>query len=191
MTKEELRKIYKQKRKQLSLHEREKLADLILINFQKADIPFINCVHTYLASERLGEVNTANIIRYLQFKNPDLKIAVPKINADSENLDHYHFSEETKMSANLLGIDEPEDGIRISETEIDLALIPLLAFDKKGYRVGYGKGHYDRFLAKCRPGLIKAGISFFDAVDEIEDTTVYDIPLDLCITPHQLYIFDK
>ena len=74
--------------------------------------------------------------------------------------------------------------------EIDLVLVPLLAFDKNGYRVGYGKGYYDKFLSNCRPDVIKIGLSFFDAVDEIEDIDDYDLPLNFCVTPQRLYDFE-
>jgi 5-formyltetrahydrofolate cyclo-ligase len=189
MKKLELRNIYKEKRKKLSHHSIDKFNDLILINFQKIHLQFINCVHTYLPSLKLAEPDTERIIRYLTFKNPSLKIVIPKIDIHSGNMTHYHFDEETVMVKNSLGIDEPKDGEIISEKEIDLALIPLLAFDKKGYRVGYGKGYYDKFLSRCKPDIIKIGISFFEAGEEIEDINSFDIPLNYCVTTQRLYVF--
>jgi 5-formyltetrahydrofolate cyclo-ligase len=61
--------------------------------------------------------------------------------------------------------------------------VPLLAFDVNGHRVGYGKGFYDQYLAKCSSKIIKIGLSLFDEpsiIDEVEST---DIPLDIIITP--------
>ena len=68
-----------------------------------------------------------------------------------------------------------------------MVLVPLLAFDTKGYRVGYGKGFYDRFLSKI--DVKKVGISLFEAVECIADVHEDDIRLDLCITPKQIYSF--
>ncbi len=189
MTKKELRFIFKEKRKVLSVHEIEKFNDLILINFQKLKLPFINCVHTYVASLKLGEPDTATIVRYLQFINPLVKIVIPKIDIHSGNINHYHFDEGVELIANAYGIDEPKDGNLIKEDEIDLVLIPLLAFDRKGFRVGFGKGYYDKFLARCKPNVIKTGLSFFDPVDEIKDISGFDIPLNFCITPTETFSF--
>jgi len=189
MKKEELRKIFIEKRKALSVHQIEKLNDLILINFQKLKLPFINCVHTYIASLKLGEPDTARIVKYLKFKNPLIKVLIPKIDIHSGTMVHYHFDEGVEMITNSYGIDEPESGNSISEDEIDMVLIPLLAFDKKGFRVGFGKGYYDKFLSRCKPNVIKAGLSFFDPVEKIEDIFGYDIPLNFCITPQDLYSF--
>jgi 5-formyltetrahydrofolate cyclo-ligase len=77
----------------------------------------------------------------------------------------------------------------MAPADIDMILVPLLAFDKKGYRVGYGKGFYDKYLADCRKNCIKAGFSYFDPVDEIADKGDFDVPLDLCITPQSVYVF--
>ena len=83
MTKEELRKIYREKRKQLSGQEIEKYNDQILINLQQIPLPFLNCIHTFISSEGLAEADTSKVIRFLQFKNPGLKISVPKIDIAS------------------------------------------------------------------------------------------------------------
>ena len=189
MTKKELRNIFKEKRKALSVHDIEKFNDLILINFQKLKLPFINCVHTYVASLKLGEPDTATIVRYLQFRNPLTKIVIPKVDIHSGSISHYHFEEGMELITNAYGIDEPKEGNLISEDEIDLVLIPLLAFDKKGFRVGFGKGYYDKFLARCKPNVIKTGLSFFDPVDEIKDISGFDIPLNFCITPKEIFSF--
>ncbi|MEO8961282.1 MAG: 5-formyltetrahydrofolate cyclo-ligase, partial [Ginsengibacter sp.] len=186
MTKKQFRILYKEKRKELSISSIEKFNDLILIHFQKIELPAITCLHTYVASPRLREVDTGKVIRYLKFKNPGLKVAVPKINVHTGNMQHFHLSEEVKLINNGYGIEEPINAKEILINEIDLVLIPLLAFDKNGYRVGYGKGYYDRFLSAVMPDVVKIGLSFFDAVDRIEDVDGYDIPLNFCVTPHRL-----
>ena len=189
MTKNELRNIYKDKRKEISIREMEKYNDLILVHFQKISLHFINCIHTYLASLKLREPDTAKIIRYLQFKNPGLKVVVPKIDIHTGNMHHFHFDETVELINNAYGIDEPPGGNKIPENEIDLVLVPLLAFDKRGFRVGYGKGYYDRFLSKCRKDVIKIGLSFFDPVEEIQGIDQFDISLNYCVTPQELFVF--
>lgn len=189
MTKNELRVIYKEKRHKLSLQKIDKFNDLILIQFQKLSLPHLYCVHTYLASLKLVEVDTTNLIRFLQFKNPDIKIAVPKIDNHSNSLYHYLLLENIQLVPNAFGIDEPQDGKRIEAQEIDVVLVPLLAFDRKGFRVGYGKGYYDKFLADCRPDVISVGLSYFDPVEVIADIDEFDLPLNYCVTPTRLFRF--
>ncbi|MDQ2720741.1 MAG: 5-formyltetrahydrofolate cyclo-ligase [Bacteroidota bacterium] len=189
MTKKELRNIYKEKRKEISLEKIEKYNDLILINFQKINLGDVKCVHTYLASLKLREADTAKIIRYLKFKNPGIKVTVPKIDIRSGKMHHHVFDDTMEIINNDYGIDEPVSEIKITETEIDLVIVPLLAFDKSGFRVGYGKGYYDKFLSQCREDVIKIGVSFFEPVDEIEDINQFDLTLNYCATPEQLFAF--
>jgi 5-formyltetrahydrofolate cyclo-ligase len=189
MKKQDLRNLFKQKRKGLSLHSIEKFNDLILINFQKLNLPYIECVHTYLSSLKLGEPETAFIIKYLQFRNPLIKVVIPKIDIHSGDMVHYHFDERVEMIKNKYGIDEPKEGKIIDVADIDMVFIPLLAFDKAGYRVGFGKGYYDKFLARCRKNVLKIGLSFFEPVEKIEDISGYDIPLDFCVTPNETFMF--
>jgi len=67
--------------------------------------------------------------------------------------------------------------------DLDLVLVPLLAFDKENHRVGYGKGYYDRFLKQCRTDSKKIGLSFFHAVEKIDDVNEHDLALDVFIIP--------
>jgi 5-formyltetrahydrofolate cyclo-ligase len=87
------------------------------------------------------------------------------------------------------GIPEPLGSEIIAPESIDLVLLPLVAFDLAGNRVGYGKGFYDRYLALCRPDCLKIGISLFDPVTRIEEVEGHDIPLDMAICPDKLYDF--
>jgi len=91
---------------------------------------------------------------------------------------------------NRWGISEPFTGEIIDDKEIDLVLVPLLCFDEMGYRVGYGNGYYDKFLANCRKDCLKVGVSFFEPIGEIEDVREFDIRLDYCVTPEKVWRFD-
>lgn len=90
------------------------------------------------------------------------------------------------------GIQEPNPQTcqKVNVADIDLVIIPLLAFDSHGNRVGYGKGFYDRFLQDCRPDTLKIGVCLDEAVLRIDDVEAHDIPLDLCISPIGIHLFD-
>ena len=61
-------------------------------------------------------------------------------------------------------------------------------FDDNGYRVGYGKGFYDKLICDCNSNLLKIGFSFFAPVN-IEDVNEFDKKLDFCITPDRIFQF--
>lgn len=189
MKKATIRKFYREKRKQVSWKDEQRWTDLLLINFQKIELPFIDCVHTYLALEEEKEVDTSLIIRYLNFKNPTLKTVVPKINLDEGEMRHYIYNDDVQMKPNSFGIIEPVNGVMVDPGEIDIVLTPLVAFDKRGYRVGYGKGFYDKFFLQCKDDVIRIGLSFFEPEEIIEDINPLDIPLHYCITPEKVYTF--
>jgi len=189
MTKTELRKEYREKRDALSAVEKVKLDDLLLIQFQKAAIPFIQSLFSYWPIEKNNEPNVHLITDYLEFKNPELQIAYPKTDFFINEMQAVLTHVETNFIENEFHIYEPEEGTIFPAEKIDMILVPLLAVDKKGYRVGYGKGFYDKYLAGCRKDCIKAGFSYFEPVDDITDAADFDVPLDLCITPQTVYVF--
>lgn len=190
MLKQQLRKLYRQKRIELSASERLKLDDLILIQLQR--IPFnnnLNVIMSFWPLESHGEMNTHLYTRYLEITIPNVRIAFPVIDSSANEMHAILVDDNTEFVENKYGIAEPAEGEEVPPDEIDLIFVPLLAFDKNGYRVGYGKGYYDRFLSLCRPDVMTVGFSYFEAVDKIEDTHQYDVPLNFCITPHKIYEF--
>lgn len=191
MKKKDLRHMYKEMRKQLPASRIAKLDDLMLIQFQKLDIEIPSLVMTYAPMEKRNEFNPQLITDYCYFKNPAQHLLYPvmvELEGKSEILSMM-VDDDTVFGKNEYGIVEPLNGIDIYPSEIEMVIVPLLAFDKRGYRVGYGKGYYDRFLPRCRKNCIKIGFSYFDAVDHIEDANSDDIPLDYCITHEKIYEF--
>ena len=189
MLKSEARAIYLAKRKSISLDEKELLDQAILAEFKKLDLTIIKCIHIYLPIIAQNECNTYPIIEFLQKNHPQINIALPKANFENGQMDAMLFNVGTPLVKNNLGIAEPIDGEIIDPKAIDMIICPLLAFDLKGNRVGYGKGFYDRFLKQCKVDVIKLGISYFEPVESISDFNEFDVPLSSCITPTQNYFF--
>ena len=189
MQKTELRKIYREKRMGLSENERTKLDDLMLIQFQTAELPFINALLTYWPIEENNEPNTHLFTEFLKFRNPELKTCYPVSDFDNGIMKAAATDIDTPFSKTELNIYEPQSSDIVPAKEIDLVFVPLLAFDQTGYRVSNGKGFYDKWLAGCRADCIKAGFSYFEPVERIEGLHEFDLPLDLCITPQNVYVF--
>jgi 5-formyltetrahydrofolate cyclo-ligase len=189
MLKKEARKFFRQKRKSISAQEKMKLDDLLLIEFQKLRLPFLSSMLSFYPVEENNEPNTFIVTGYLQFKNPGLQIAYPKTDIATNSMQAIICDDNHVFEKNDLFIHEPTHYESIDPQNIDLILVPLLAFDEKGFRVGYGKGFYDRFLKRCRKDCIKIGLSYFEAVNAIDDSDEFDVPLDFCITPQKVYVF--
>jgi len=189
MLKKEARKTYKEKRMALSEKERVKLDDLLLIQFQSAELPFIASLLTYWPIEENNEPDTHLFTEFLRFRNPEMIVCYPKSDFSSDSMQAVMTDIDTPFTKTVLNIFEPGSHDLVMPEEIDLVFVPLLAFDKKGYRVGYGKGFYDKWLAGCRADCIKVGFSYFEPVETIDDRNEFDVPLNLCITPHNQYVF--
>lgn len=187
MTKSELRKKYKILRQQLTKDDIDdkslSIANLVL----QLDIWQHSFYHIFLPIEVQKEVNTEYILNILAGK--DKNIIISKSNFEDFSMSHFLLTDNTKLQRNEYGIPEPVDGIPIPSQQLDVIFVPLLAFDKNGNRIGYGKGFYDRFLAECKPETIKVGLSFFEADIEEFEASTDDIKLDYCVTPQKLFRF--
>lgn len=189
MTKQQLRLQYKELRKQISSKDKLRFDDLMLLQLQQINFNAITSLLTYWGIANNNEPNTHLFSSYLRHTIPYLQMAYPVSNFETNEMKAVLIDEETIYRTNEYGITEPKFGQVIDASEIDLVFVPLLVCDKQGYRVGYGKGFYDRFLAKCNDNVITVGFSYFEPIDKIEDTTSFDIPLCCCITPQQIYEF--
>jgi len=190
MLKKEIRKRYKEKRQQLTASDKLKMDDLMLIQLQRLSFDDnVKMLMSYWPLEQHAEPNTHLFTYYLEHHLPHIQLCFPLIDREAVHMKAIHVHEESDFVENEWGIPEPEEGPEVAPKEIDIVLVPLLAFDTKGFRVGYGKGYYDKFLKECRPDVITIGFSYFPPVDKIEDTHAFDVPLNYCITPQQLYEF--
>ncbi|MEN8764472.1 MAG: 5-formyltetrahydrofolate cyclo-ligase [Wenyingzhuangia sp.] len=189
MKKNELRKKYKSLRQDLSLEEVE-LKSMSVAN-QLLNLPIWNQTyyHLFLSIQVKKEIDTEQILHVLFAKNKE--VVVSKSDFETNTMNHFLLTENTRLKVNDYGIPEPKNGLPVPEAMIEVVFVPLLAFDQKGNRVGYGKGFYDKFLQKCDSNVIKIGLSFFEpVVPEITDIHHDDVPLNYCVTPNKIYCFD-
>ena len=184
MDKSQIRKQYKSLREGLSKTQIENRS--ISIANRCLELPIWNkqIMHIFLSIENQKEVDTSFLRTLL--KGKDKEIVIPKI-IDSVRLQHFLLTDHTLFERNSLGIPEPVSGIEIKPSIIDVVFIPLLSFDSKGNRVGYGKGYYDRFMLNCKEECLKIGLSFFEEEQCVFGVEETDIPLDFCVTPKQIY----
>jgi len=185
--KAEIRSLYKIKRQELSNTERLDLETLIrnsLFNHFNFSNKFI---HTFISIEKQLEVNTALINQTLFGLNSKIATSITLFNP--LELTHSIITKETRYILDKFHIPTPTKKIDVALNQLDFVLVPLLAFDKKGNRIGYGKGLYDSFLAECNPNCIKIGLSYFEATTSTIQSEEHDIPLDFCVTPNKIYSF--
>ena len=187
MDKKELRKKYKTLRKNLSEDTIEEWSLKIANQLIRLDIWQHSFYHLFLPIESQKEINTEYILQVLAGK--DKNIVLSKSDFETREMTHFLLTDNTTIKKNSYDIPEPIDGLEVPVFKIDVVFVPLLAFDENGNRVGYGKGFYDKFLAECKPEILKIGLSFFESEKVISDVLNTDIQLDLCVTPTKVYNF--
>lgn len=189
-TKQELRSAYRQLRKSLKQEEVEaksKAINFQFLNWLKVQGP-IQHFHLFFPIDRFNEVNTFYIKDSLDQQGKTLYASqVSKLNTELETL---KLPVDAAFFLDEWGIPVPQESIMVSPNKIEVVFVPLLAYDKVGNRVGFGKGFYDAFLGKLRPEVIKIGLSFYPPEEYIQSEP-HDIRLNYCITPEKVFTFSK
>jgi 5-formyltetrahydrofolate cyclo-ligase len=190
MKKEFIRKIYSDKRRKLHQLKFKKDSEIVinsLIELIKKLKP--SCIHCFLTIEQKKEINTRPIIEYC-WKN-EIDVIVPVTDFINNTLKNAKFDPSTKTALTKNNIPEPVNPIWANDSDIELVITPLLAFDVKGNRVGFGRGFYDHFFSSLHDEVKRVGVSFFEACEIVEDIDNYDVPLTHCVTPQTTYYFKK
>jgi 5-formyltetrahydrofolate cyclo-ligase len=187
MNKKFIRQKAKVERQKLSQEEIEDKSLAIANQLLRLNIWDKLYFHLFLTIEEQKEINTEYILQILAGK--DKEIVISKCDFATLGMTHFLLTDATKIKKNRYNIPEPIDGLEVPNAKIDVVFVPLLAYDKQGNRVGYGKGFYDKFLSKCKPETIKIGLSFFSPEEKIEAVLESDVKLDFCVTPEGIFEF--
>ncbi len=137
-------------------------------------------IHIYLSHQALAEVDTVQIIEALAVMKK--RLSVPLVRVGDISSAQYHPGDEVK--ATLAGYPEPAVYTEADESDLDLVVVPLLSFDARGYRLGYGKGMYDRFFCRLScSGLtpVRLGVSYLQQQCEKLPVDPWDEPLDAVV----------
>ncbi|MNK98163.1 putative 5-formyltetrahydrofolate cyclo-ligase [compost metagenome] len=186
MLKAEIRKQALKDRLRLDDATYQELNQALLNQFKTLDFSKIKSIHIFLPITEKKEPDTFLLINWLTTNHPEIKIIVPKADFETALMTHHEYIGLADLKKNTYQILEPQNG-KLHQGEIDLVIVPLLAFDLQGYRAGYGKGFYDRFLQNINAQ--KIGLSLYPAIEKIDDVNEHDIRLDFCITPTAIIKF--
>ncbi len=101
----------------------------------------------------------------------------------------YNYKPDTIMKKNRFGIYEPLTGKELNPQKLDIIFVPALIIDKKGHRLGYGKGYYDKFLSKLPLSCIKIAPIPEELIVKELPCSELDVPVDFAITQNNIYSF--
>lgn len=150
-----------------------------MIGFLKEN-PEIRHVHIFLSIKKLREVDSSELLSWL-FQNGH-QVYTSIMEEGKEEMSTVRIFPDSELMEDGWGIPVPKAYQTCNPDKIQLVVIPLLAYDHRGHRLGYGKGFYDKFLYGLKQKVYKVGVSFFQPVMHIPHEG-HDIPLDVCFLP--------
>lgn len=131
-----------------------------------------------------NEIDPAPAIARLRRRG--VRIAYPRIHSPGVLSLHY-VEHELDLIPGPFGLAQPsEHAPHMPAEEADAILLPGIAFDERGVRLGYGGGYYDRLLPKCRPDCVRIGLSFDEQVLQDIPAESHDERVDILVTPSRV-----
>ena len=183
--KAQLRKEILRRRKLLSIDQVDELSRLVQTTLLAwLEDQEVATVHCFLPIKRNKEVNTWPMIEALD--DMGKRVVLTRTNFDSETMDHFLFESHVQFEEDQFKIPTPINARPVDVKTVDMVLVPLLAADKSGGRIGYGKGYYDRLIQEMTPEVIKIGLNLGACFDKFSFLEPHDQKLDYCITPYQV-----
>jgi 5-formyltetrahydrofolate cyclo-ligase len=123
------------------------------------------------------EVDTDRIVTSLVARG--MEVLLPRV--VDRRLELVHVGDLASLAAGFRGLREPT-GPAVGSEGLDVAVVPGIAFDRLGGRLGQGGGHYDRLLAELPPAVVRIGLAFALQVVEAVPHETHDVPVDLLVT---------
>lgn len=186
----DLRQTILAKRRQINEKESAQAGLSILKTIMKMDV-FKRTVNIASYISLSGELCTKDMNEYFMTRH---HLCLPyMVTGQKGKMEFYSFKKGDDLVENRFHILEPKNLPEnfISEDEIDVIIVPLVAFDNKGNRMGMGGGYYDRMLKKVRKDCLIIGVAYeFQLVDELI-VEEWDMPMDIVITEKKYYEFNK
>lgn len=139
---------------------------------------------TYLSFR--SEIPTPGIIQYCWQHGKH--VTIPVCVGDTKELVLSYYDRNSVLTKVKYGLQEPTpQTLRFGDRELlDAALIPGSAFDRRGYRIGYGAGYYDKFFGHTKKPIIKIALAYsFQVIDEVPKSS-YDVPMDFIVTEKEI-----
>lgn len=135
------------------------------------------------------EIDTALIIQHALTHGK--RVAVPRCVKEAPEIDFYSIKSMNDLEPGSYGIPEPslEKCEKTDEFSEGLCIVPALAFDRNGYRLGFGKGYYDRFLMRFQEKTV--GICYDDDIFDNLPHGKYDRKVNLTVTQSRILYSDK
>lgn len=183
--KQEIRTRIKNERRSLSDNIKELLDNKISDNLIKSGLlDKSKIVLVYLSTEI--EVDTKKIINYCLQNN--IRIAVPRCFGERK-MNFYYYDSNIKLEKSKFGIYEPADNDdnKVTSFVNALCVVPALSYDKAGYRLGYGGGYYDTFLAD-NPDVKTVGICYSQHISDILPVDKFDKNVNYLITENKMEV---
>lgn len=187
-TKQHVRKWYVEKRQSLQPTEKQAFLQQMLQLFGTLPISG-SFLMSYKPLEIKAEIAMTAFEANWLSKNKFGRLVFPAADFKTHAMEAVEDNAATLWEKGKFGLEQPIAGEIVPPEKIDVIFVPLLAFDESGYRLGYGKGFYDRFLMRCRNDVVKIGFSYFAPLSVLPEIGAFDIPLNYCVTPQQLYVF--
>jgi 5-formyltetrahydrofolate cyclo-ligase len=134
-----------------------------------------------------SEVRTDDLIRWCWGERK--QIVVPFCRPESRELKACRIDGFDELETGHYGIRAPKESLLrpVDGGEIEAILVPAVAFDRRGYRIGYGGGYYDRFLPKV-PRAVKIGVAFASQIIEEIPVDSHDLPVDMIVTEREVIV---
>lgn len=185
LAKSALRKEFIARRNALSSHEKV-LREEKALGHLRSILPSVPAtIHLFLSAKGKSEFDTWPLSEELQSNG--YLLCIPYITGKGTMVSATYYGKDSLISRSF-GLFEPVDPHFTDPSSISFILVPLLAFDSEGYRLGYGGGYYDLYL-KDFERIPKVGLSLFPAESKLLPREPWDIPLDAVACPDGLLKF--